>query len=70
MNTNQFGCESSGCIEVTEYGEHGRHIRLYSGITGTVCQMTPEEWHGFLADVAAGRWAHIGAGSEPAAVAQ
>lgn len=55
MNTKR--CESGGCIEVDDYDGH---IRIRSTITGTVMQCTPTEWVAFLADLADGKWAHIG----------
>jgi hypothetical protein len=58
---SQQRCESSGCIDVNAYGEHGQYIRVRSSVTGTVMQCTPEEWYAFLDDLGAGRWAHIGA---------
>lgn len=51
-------CESSACVEVVDlFG----HVRLYSSDTGTAMQVTRAEWFAFLDDVAAGKWAHIGA---------
>lgn len=50
-------CESSGCITVDDFDGH---VRVHSGETGTVLQCTIAEWQGFLADLADGKWAHIG----------
>jgi hypothetical protein len=55
--TQNTKCESSGCIEVTDYDGF---IRVRSGETGTVMQCTREEWHSFVADLIAGRWDDVG----------
>lgn len=63
----QKECESNGRIEVDEYplaGTTGMGVRLRSTELGGEMLCTPGEWHAFLADIAAGKWAHIGAGQE------
>lgn len=53
--------EGGACVEVDQVGDN---VRLRSTQTFTACQMTLPEWRGLLADIAAGRWAHIGAEQE------
>lgn len=51
-------CEAGACIEVQQVGTN---VRIRSGVTGTTCQATLDEWLAFVDDVVAGRWAGINA---------
>ena len=51
-------CDSNGCIEVEQYGDH---IRVHSTVTSTTMQCTPAEWEAFLTDLGDGKWAHVSA---------
>lgn len=51
-------CEGGACLEVHQVGDN---VRIRSTISSTVCQATVAEWHAFLQDLGAGKWAHIGA---------
>jgi hypothetical protein len=66
-------CESSGCVQVDVYeGEHLTEpvVRVRSTETGTVMQARISEWQKFVEEVKNGKWDHVDADYEIAAIRQ